>query len=310
MPRRHSARTRRIAWAGCNARVVSMIGRIIERGRRPARSARRSPARAPEPNESAHGSAVDGNLHAGSRASPAACEACDAAGEAREHRRPAGCRLKAAAVNQGISYRTACRWCRARKPHGPAGLEPRSTRPVRKRQKTRGRQEARAIVALRRRHPFMGVMGARPLRVLLVREGTALSRGAAGRIVRHRLDRRREPRRALPRSGRSRQAVPRSRSGSTAARSSRAKSNSAAPNANRPCTSCRPPVERPCRTLQRYAAPGVPGPSRRQLAVAAAPPAERRRWHDREGPHSTLAALDMRSPCERPARLESTLSSA
>ena len=45
-----------------------------------------------------------------------------------------------------------------------------------------------------------------------------------------------------------------------------------------------------------------------ELAVATL--AEHQRWHNREGPLATLAALDMRSPGEHPAPLESTPSSA
>ena len=49
------------------------------------------------------------------------------------------------------------------------------------------------------------------------------------------------------------------------------------------------------------------------VAVVAAPLAERQRWHNHERPLSALAALaalDMRSPCEHLALLESTPSSA
>ena len=69
------------------------------------------------------------------------------------------------------------------RPLDPTGRE----HPVRMAVDQQRRHHVRAVVALRRRHPFMG---ARPLRVLLPREGTALSQGAVGRIVRHCLKRR------------------------------------------------------------------------------------------------------------------------
>ena len=218
-----------------------------------------------------------------------------------------------AADRLDISRRTACRWRRARRLHGPAGLAPRSTRPVCSRQKIWGRRAVRAIVALRGRHP---IMGARPLRVLLVREGAALSRGAVGRIVRHCLGRRREPRQALPRRGRSRQAVPpavdpgRRRLGVHG-------------RFERRCTEREPPlhvlppgrpqwngrVER-CNDTLRLAFRAL---HVGELAAVAAPLAERQRWHNQErllAALAALAALDMRSPCEHLALLESTPSSA
>ena len=147
------------------------------------------------------------------------------AGEAREHR----C--------QGISYRTACRWRRARKLHGPAGLEPRSTRPVRKRKKNWGRREARAVVALRRRHPFTG---ARPLRVLLAGEGTALSQGAVGRIVR-----------ALPQA-------PHDPSGRLAARTRRTQEKAGLLRRPRPALEVRRQGAEPGRTRRRRPAGRAP----------------------------------------------------
>ena len=117
-----------------------------------------------------------------------------------------------------------------------------------------GRREVRAVVTLRRRHP---ILGARPLRVLLARflVDRVFSRA------------RREPRQALPRSGRGRQAVPpvvdpgRRRLGVHGPVRAALRRTRAAPA--RPAARALP-VERPRRTLQRHAAPGVPGPSRRR----------------------------------------------
>ena len=86
---------------------------------------------------------------------------------------------------ENISRRTACRWRKARKLHGPrrtrAAKHPPRPQAAGAPGGAGGRRPAQT------RHPFMG---ARPLRVLLAREGTALSRGAVGRIVRHCLERR------------------------------------------------------------------------------------------------------------------------
>ena len=246
---------------------------------------------------------------------------------------------------ENISRRTACRWRKARKLHGPrrtrAAKHPPRPQAAGAPGGAGGRRPAQT------RHPFMG---ARPLRVLLAREGTALSRGAVGRIVRHCLERRlirpvarlrgragprerrdfsdgyaqrrkygararnpgelvqidrmtvhrdgqtleefrrtsqsapsdpvtrfpgrpgvlarhREQCQALPRRGRGRHAVPpavdpgRRRLGVHGPIRAALRRTRTAPA--RPAAQA-PPVERPRRTLQRHAAPSVPGSSRRR----------------------------------------------
>lgn len=92
-----------------------------------------------------------------------------------------GCPVDVAIAGRGVSRRTFFRWQAAFRRRGPRGLEPRSTRPAGRRGPQWGTREVKAVIAMRERFPFMG---ARALRVMLRREGAALSLAAVQRIVR------------------------------------------------------------------------------------------------------------------------------
>ena len=96
-----------------------------------------------------------------------------------------GCPKDAAIASQGVKRRTHCRWQVQRRCRGPNGLEPKSTRRRRKAQWTL--RNVQSVMAVRRRHPFMGF---RAIHAVLRRTGSPLSKAAVGRIVRLCLKRR------------------------------------------------------------------------------------------------------------------------
>ena len=92
-----------------------------------------------------------------------------------------GCAKDAAIRSRRVRRRTHCRWQAAWRRHGPAGLEPRSTRPHRRRKRDWTLADVQAVMAVRRQHPFMGL---RSIHAVLRKAGSHLSRAAVGRIVR------------------------------------------------------------------------------------------------------------------------------
>lgn len=93
----------------------------------------------------------------------------------------AGCPRSAAISSRGVSRRTYYRWRAALRRGGEAALEPKSTRPRRPRRRHWTAADVNAVIAMRKRFPFMG---ARAVHIMLKRRGSKLSRAAVQRIVR------------------------------------------------------------------------------------------------------------------------------
>ena len=94
--------------------------------------------------------------------------------------RAAGCAERAALREVGISRRTLHRWKAALAAGGQRGLAPKSTRPRRLRRPARKPGDAEAVMAMRRKHPFMGK--ARVQR-MLEHQGLRLSVSTVVRIL-------------------------------------------------------------------------------------------------------------------------------
>ena len=93
----------------------------------------------------------------------------------------AGCPKDAAIASQGVKRRTYYRWQAQHRRRGAGGLEPKSTRPRRRRKAQWTLRDVQSVMAVRRRHPFMGF---RAIHAVLRRDGSSLSKAAVGRIVR------------------------------------------------------------------------------------------------------------------------------
>ena len=94
--------------------------------------------------------------------------------------RAAGCAAPAALREIGVSRRTMCRWKAALAASGQRGLAPKSTRPRRVRRRSYKPSDAKAVLDLRRKHPFMGKA---PIQRMLERKGLRLSVSTVGRIL-------------------------------------------------------------------------------------------------------------------------------
>ena len=94
--------------------------------------------------------------------------------------RAAGCAERAALREVGVSRRTLYRWKAALAASGQRGLAPKSTRPRRVRRPARKPGDVEAVMAMRRRHPFMGKA---PIQRMLERQGLRLSVSTVGRIL-------------------------------------------------------------------------------------------------------------------------------
>ena len=94
--------------------------------------------------------------------------------------RAAGCAAPAASREIGVSRRTMCRWKAALAACGQRGLAPKSTRPRRVRRRSYKPSDAKAVLDLRRKHPFMGKA---PIQRMLERKGLRLSVSTVGRIL-------------------------------------------------------------------------------------------------------------------------------
>ncbi len=94
--------------------------------------------------------------------------------------RAAGCAEQAALEEIGVSRRTVFRWKAALAARGQRGLEPESTRPRRVRRPSYRPGDAKAVMDLRRKHPFMGKA---PIQRMLERKGRRLSVSTVGRIL-------------------------------------------------------------------------------------------------------------------------------
>ena len=70
--------------------------------------------------------------------------------------------------------------CRPRPASGQRGMAPKSTRPRRVRRRSYKPSHVKAVLDLRRKHPFMGKA---PIQRLLVRKGPRLSVSTVGRIL-------------------------------------------------------------------------------------------------------------------------------
>lgn len=82
----------------------------------------------------------------------------------------------------GISRRTFYRWQGRAREHGDAGLESRSSRPVRARKRTWGSCHVEAVLKAREKHPGRGKM---KIQVGLRKEGIVISASMIGRILKH-----------------------------------------------------------------------------------------------------------------------------
>ena len=100
--------------------------------------------------------------------------------QAYQRLRAAGCSEAGALEQLQISRRTLYRWKAALAAGGAHALVPHSTRPRRHRHPAYTSREVRAVLALRRRYPFMGKAR---LQVMLAREGVPLSVSSTGRIL-------------------------------------------------------------------------------------------------------------------------------
>ena len=80
----------------------------------------------------------------------------------------------------GVPVATIYRWRRRFRPDDLTTLEPRSRRPHRTRRATWTAAQEQAVLALRQEYPRMGK---EPLRILLARQGVALSASMIGRIL-------------------------------------------------------------------------------------------------------------------------------
>lgn len=97
-----------------------------------------------------------------------------------ERLRAEGCSKALALEAAGTPRSTLFRWRRALRQRGLAGLADRSRRPARVRRPQWTRRDEAAVWDMRARFPFMGRA---KVRVMLAREGTALSEAAVGRIL-------------------------------------------------------------------------------------------------------------------------------
>ena len=94
--------------------------------------------------------------------------------------RAAGCAEQAALRVIGVSRRTMYRWKAALAASGQRGLAPKSTRPRRVRRRSCKPSDVKAVLDLRRKHPFMGKA---PIQRMLERKGLRLSVSTVGRIL-------------------------------------------------------------------------------------------------------------------------------
>ena len=94
--------------------------------------------------------------------------------------RAAGCAEQAALKEIGVSRRTMFRWKAALAASGQRGLAPKSTRPRRVRRRSYKPSDVKAVMDLRRKHPFMGKA---PIQRMLERKGLLLSVSTVGRIL-------------------------------------------------------------------------------------------------------------------------------
>ena len=100
--------------------------------------------------------------------------------QAYQRLRAAGCSEAGALAQLEISRRTLYRWKAVLAAGGVHALAPHSSRPRRHRCPAYTPQDVRAVLAMRRKYPFMGKAR---LQVLLGREGVALSVSSVGRIL-------------------------------------------------------------------------------------------------------------------------------
>ena len=100
--------------------------------------------------------------------------------QAYDRLRAAGCSEAAALEQLGIGRRTLYRWRRALAAGGQCALAPKSTRPRRVRRRAYGPGEVKAVMDMRRRHPFMGKAR---IHALLARKGLRLGVSTVGRII-------------------------------------------------------------------------------------------------------------------------------
>ena len=105
-----------------------------------------------------------------------------------------GCGGAAALRHAGLSRRTLCRWKAALAAGGQRGLAPKSTRPRRVRHRAYGPKEVKAVLDMRRKHPFMGKAR---IHAMLARKGSRLSVSTIGRIIERALARGAIPRASL-----------------------------------------------------------------------------------------------------------------
>ena len=91
------------------------------------------------------------------------------------------CSKDDAIASQRIPRRTYHRWQAAHRRHGLRGLEPRSTRPHKLRQRAWTLADVQAVMAVRNKHPFMGF---RAIHAVLRKQGSHRTRATVGRIVR------------------------------------------------------------------------------------------------------------------------------
>ena len=94
--------------------------------------------------------------------------------------RAAGCTEQAALKVIGVSRRTMYRWKAALAASGQRGLAPKSTRPRSVRRRSCKPSDVKAVLDLRRKHPFMGKA---PIQRMLERKGLRLSVSTVGRIL-------------------------------------------------------------------------------------------------------------------------------
>ena len=94
--------------------------------------------------------------------------------------RAAGCTEQAALKVIGVSRRTMYRWKAALAASGQRGLAPKSTRPRSVRRRSCKSSDVKAVLDLRRKHPFMGKA---PIQRMLERKGLRLSVSTVGRIL-------------------------------------------------------------------------------------------------------------------------------